>query len=79
LCAGQLSGQVLEPLPVQRVRGAAQRQRGALGGGGANPLHLRQAQPGHRLRPGHERDRRAHLLYVRHGPKRRVERSVAQK
>lgn len=66
LPSGELTWEVPEPVPVQRVRGSAQRQRGSLGGGGADPLHLRQAEPGHRLRSGHERDRRARLLHVRH-------------
>lgn len=65
---GEFSWQGTEPVPIQRVRGFAERLRGALGGCGANPVHLRQAEPGHRLRTGHERDRRADLLHLCHRP-----------
>ncbi|XP_063235174.1 translation initiation factor IF-2 isoform X2 [Bacillus rossius redtenbacheri] len=48
---------------------------GPLGGGGADPVPLRQAEPGPGLRAGHERDNRPHLLQLRLRPGRRVARA----
>lgn len=73
---GQLSWKGLESVSIKWIRGSAQWQRSSLGGGGADTLHLRQAQPRHRLRAGHERDCRANLLHLCHRPEQRLERSV---
>lgn len=57
-----------DPALGQRVqwglRAAERGLRGALGGGGANALPLREAQPWPGLRAGHERDHRTHIPHV---------------
>jgi len=48
-----------------RVRDPGRGPGGALGGGGAYPLHLREAQPGHGIRARNERNNWTLVLHLR--------------